>query len=182
MNSSKLFIGSLHRIIAIAVIAVASLFWGHVGMASEHGGHGEAAKPAEQGGHGGGGGHDAHSEAAPPPDADATKAGSDGLDLGEFRIRAYYPDKTQKSTASFALYATVTKDKLGESQHLLENRLNKMRDQIIVVTRLMPLGDFDDPELKNFRRRILLQLRRILPELSIENVYVSDFNIRVERI
>ena len=76
----------------------------------------------------------------------------------------------------------MTKDKLGESQHLLENRLNKMRDQIIVVTRLMPLGDFDDPELKNFRRRILLQLRRILPELSIENVYVSDFNIRVERI
>jgi hypothetical protein len=76
----------------------------------------------------------------------------------------------------------VTKDKLAESQHLLENRLNKMRDQIIVVTRLMPLGDFDDSELKNFRRRILLQLRRILPELSIENVYVSDFNIRVDRI
>ena len=83
-----------------------------------------------------------------------------GLDLGEFRIRAYYPDKSQKSTASFAMYATVTKDKLAESQHLLENRLNKLRDQMIVVTRLMPLADFDDPELKNFRRRILLQLRR----------------------
>ena len=101
-------------------------------------GHGEPAKPADHGGHGG------HSEAAPPPDADATKSGSDGLDLGEFRIRAYYPDQSQKSTVSFAIYATVTKDKLAESQHLLENRLNKMRDQIIVVTRLMPLGDFDD--------------------------------------
>jgi len=158
------------RHVAVAAVVVASLGGGRVGMAS---GHGEPAKPAE---------HGAHSEAAPPPSEDATKSGSSGLELGEYRIRAYYPDKSQKSTVTFALYASATKDKLGESQHFLENHLNKMRDQVIVVTRLMPLGDFDDPELKNFRRRILLQLRRTLPELSIENVYVSDFDIRVERI
>ena len=88
----------------------------------------------------------------------------------------------RRALTSFAIYATVAKDKLADSQHLLEHRLHKLRDQVIVVTRLMPLADFNDPELKSFRRRILLQLRRTLPELAIENVYVSDFELTVERI
>lgn len=169
MLESKLRFDLRLRHFAFAAFALASLVpWRSV-MASDH------AAPAESA-------HAAPSSAAPEASEDATKSGSNGMQLGEFRIKAYHAAESQKSTAAFALYATVTKDKLSESQHLLEHRLHKLRDQVIVVTRLVPLGDFDDPELKSFRRRILLQLRRTLPELSIENVYVSDFELTVERI
>jgi hypothetical protein len=148
--------------VVVAAIAVGP---GRAAPASEHG---ESSEP--------------HAKKATELKEDATKSGSNGMELGEFRIRAYYPAESQKSTASFSLYATAAKDKLSESEHLLENRLHKLRDQVIVVTRMFPLSDFNDPELKGFRRRILLQLRRTLPELSIEDVFVSDFALTVERI
>lgn len=130
----------------------------------------------------GGGGHGEPAPAAPQEVVDATKSGSNGIDLGQFRIRAYYPAESQKSAVAFALYAKVEKDQLAELRHLLEHRKHKMRDQVIVATRLVPLVEFNDPELKSFRRRILLQLRRTLPELPIENVYISDFELLVERL
>jgi hypothetical protein len=161
------------RILGV-VVAIALLGPGRVVSASDHAAHGESsqAKPAH--------GAPAHDE--PEVSVDATRSGTHGLELGEFRIRAYYAPESQRSSAAFSLYATVEKDKLTESRHLLAHRLHKLRDQVIVVTRLVPLAEFNDPELKGFRRRILLQLRRALPELEIENVYVSDFELKVERI
>ena len=49
-----------------------------------------------------------------------------------------------------------------------------------VCGRLVPVEEFDDAEFTKFRRRILLRLRRTLPELTIDGVYVSDFNLVVE--
>lgn len=155
---------TLLRLAAMAVAVIASLGNARAGRAADHSAPAEAAPAAESG------------------SEDATKSGSNGVDLGEFRIRAYYSAESQKSTVTFALYATIQGDKRAQSQHLLEHRQHKMRDQIIIATRLVPLADFDDPELKSFRRRILLQLRRTLPELSIDNVYISDFELSVERI
>jgi hypothetical protein len=128
--------GLLPLVAAVAVAFAAGA--GRVSFASGQGGHG-----ASHGSHG-----ESHSQKAPQPEKkeDATKSGSNGMQLGEFRIRAYYPAESQKSTASFSLYATVEKEKLSDSQHLLENRLHKLRDQVIVVTRMFPLEDFNDPE------------------------------------
>jgi hypothetical protein len=146
---------------------------GRTSTASDHSGGG---------GHGESSGHSAPAPAASEATEDITKSGSNGMELGQFRIRAYYPSESQKSMATFALYATTGKDRLSDSRHQFENRQHKLRDQVIMVTRLMPLGDFNDPELKSFRRRLLLQLRRTLPELAIDNVYISDFELSVERI
>jgi hypothetical protein len=55
-----------------------------------------------------------------------------------------------------------------------------VRDQVIMATRLVPVEEYDDAELTKFRRRILLRLRRTMPELMIEDVFVSDFNLVVE--
>ena len=165
---------NLDRCVAVVTVVIALVGPGRVVSASGHASHGESshAKPAHAAG--------AHGE--PEPSTDATKSGTHGLELGEFRIRAYHAPESQRSTASFSLYAQVGKDKLAESRHLLEHRLHKLRDQVIVVTRLAPLAEFNDPELKGFRRRILLQLRRTLPELAIETVFISDFELTVERI
>jgi hypothetical protein len=51
---------------------------------------------------------------------------------------------------------------------------------VITVSRLIPLAHFDESDLKTFRRRILLRLRRALPELVLVDVYVSDFQLKVQ--
>jgi hypothetical protein len=90
--------------------------------------------------------------------------------------------EAKRSTVLFTLYAIVSNENAGEFGQLIENRRHKVRDQVIIATRLVPLADFDDPQLKEFRRRILLRLRRTLPELAIDDIYVSDFHIEIRDI
>ncbi len=108
--------------------------------------------------------------------ADGTRA----VKLGEFSIRVYHTVSSRKDTVTFILHAIVAKDKFSEFEHGYIHRKNKTRDQIVVATRLVPIEDYDDPELKKFRRRILLRLRRSLPELPIEDIQLSDFTLSSE--
>jgi hypothetical protein len=103
-----------------------------------------------------------------------------GVELGKFNVRMHRAVPTQTNRVSFTLFATVQPDESKHFEQLLEHRENKVRDQIIVATRLVPVEDYDDAQLTKFRRRILLRLRRTIPELMIEDVYVSDFNLIVE--
>jgi hypothetical protein len=123
-------------------------------------------------------GHDPHSK--------TVEATSDArfqpLELGKFRIRAYYPVEAQKSTVQFVLYATVTKERVADSRQLVDSHRHKLRDQIITATRMAPLSLFDEPELSSFRRRLLVRLRRALPELVVDDIYVSDFQLAVKSL
>lgn len=114
--------------------------------------------------------------------ADQSQSPIRGASLGEFRIRAYYPVEARRSTVIFTLHAIVASENSSQFNELLENRRHKARDQVIVATRLTPLADFDDPQLTSFRRRILLRLRRMLPELTIDDLYVSDFKLEVRNL
>lgn len=105
-----------------------------------------------------------------------------GVSLGEFRIRAFHPVEAKRCTVIFNLHAVVSSKNSADFKALLENRRHKVRDQVIVSTRLVPLADFDQPKLDDFRRRILLRLRRTMPELKIDDVYVSDFQLEVRGI
>jgi hypothetical protein len=126
--------------------------------------------------------HNDQSPAAETAYAEPSESGIHGASLGDFRIRAYYPVEAKRSTVTFTLFAVVATENVAEFERLLENRRHKARDQVIVATRLVPLADFDDPELKEFRRRILLRLRRMLPELAIDDIYVSNFQFEVRDI
>jgi hypothetical protein len=135
-------------------------------MASDHGsghGSGHGAAPA-------------HAE----PQAVDPNTNSRGIDLGKYLIRSHYPVQAQKSIVRFALFATTQEDRLADMRALAERRQHKIRDQVITVSRLVPLALLDEPDLKTFRRRILLRLRRALPELVIDEVYVSDFQLKVQ--
>jgi hypothetical protein len=105
-----------------------------------------------------------------------------GVELGEFQIRSYYPVEAQKSTVRFRLYAAAPADRLADIDELVENNRHKLRDQVITATRLAPLSAFDEPDLTSFCRRILARLRRALPELEIDNVYVSDFKLAIKSL
>ena len=80
-----------------------------------------------------------------------------GLELGKFSVRMHRNVPSQTNRVTFTLFATVEPDESKHLEHLLENRQNKVRDQVIVATRLVPAEEYDDAELKQFRRRILLR-------------------------
>jgi hypothetical protein len=132
-------------------------------------------------------GHSSPTEAdsgADPHAAAAAAAGVKirGVELGEYKIRANYPVEAQKSTVTFVLHATVASERYDEARRLVEAHRNRVRDQVITVTRMTPLALLDEPELTSFRRRILMRLRRALPELPIDDVYVSDFQLTVKSL
>jgi hypothetical protein len=149
-------------IIAVAVLAIVPGLCG-VSSASDHG-------AASSHGHGGRSGN---ADSAPS---------SSAIELGEYRIRSYYPVQAQKSIIRFVIHATAPPDRLADAQRIAANRRHKIRDQIVTATRMMALAEFDDPDLTRFRRRILLRLRRALPELPIDELYISNFELQVQSL
>jgi hypothetical protein len=136
------------------------------------------ADPALASGHGA-----AHAEPEVAAEIDAPADVKDrGVKLGEYRVRAYYPVEAQKSTVTFALYAKVPKERYQDLSHLVSTRQHKLRDQMIIATRMTPLALFNEPKLESFRRRILMRLKRAMPELEVDDVYVSDFRLEVQSL
>ena len=104
----------------------------------------------------------------------------EGIELGKFSVRTHRAVPAQMNRVSFTLYARVSAEEAKHFAQLLDHRENKVREQVIVATRLVPVEEFDDAEFTKFRRRILLRLRRSLSELTMDDVYVSDFELVVE--
>jgi hypothetical protein len=146
-----------------AIVVALAAFGPTTPQARASGGHGVAEAPAES--------QDVSEESA---------AGTRAIKLGEFNIRVYHSVSTRKDSVSFILYATVKKDDYPTFEGLYSHHKNKVRDQVVVATRLVPVEDYDDPELKKFRRRIWLRLRRSMPELPIDDLYLSDFSLSSE--
>jgi hypothetical protein len=116
--------------------------------------------------------------------ASATQAGKavHGISLGDYRIRSYYQVDAQKSTVRFTLYATVKDEHYADMQRLVEEHRQKIRDQVILATRLAPLSVFQEPDLTTFRRRLFVRLRRVIPELTIEDLYLSEFDLVIKSL
>jgi hypothetical protein len=126
----------------------------------------------------------AEAHGAPPAEEEVIESDGPirGISLGDFRIQAYHAVEAKRSTLIFTLHAVVSSENAPEFKQLIENRRHKVRDQVITIARMASLADFDQPKLADFRRRILLRLRRIMPELKIDDLYVSDFQLEVRGI
>jgi hypothetical protein len=160
----------LFQVIAGCAALLAGSSWSRETPASGH------APAAHGGGHG-------HGEEPVAEVWDASLGIKDrGVELGEYHIRAYYPVQAQKSTVRFVLHAKVPAERYSDISQVVTSRLNKLRDQVIIATRMMPLALFDEPGLESFRRRILMRLKRAVPELEIDDVLVSDFNLEVQSL
>jgi hypothetical protein len=120
--------------------------------------------------------------AASGAEVDHAAVQKNAIALGEFRIRSYYPIQARKSIVQFVLYATSEEGQLAAAREHVQNRQHKVRDLVITATRMTPLADFDEPDLSRFRRRILLRLRRMMPALTIKEIYVSRFELKVKSL
>lgn len=103
-----------------------------------------------------------------------------GFDLGNYYIKSFNEVEGTKTRLSFTLHAAVDGERADAFEKLLATREQRVRDQVIISCRLCEASDFLDPELKMFRRRIQVRLHRAVPELLIDEVYLSDFRYTVE--
>jgi hypothetical protein len=127
--------------------------------------------------------HAAEATAETPRNADSGSPNEvRGISLGGFRIRSYYPVDAQKSTLRFTLFAAVKGEHFTETQRLTEEHRQLLRDQILTATRLAPLAIFQEPDLKTFRRRVLVRIRRALPDLDVDDLYVCDFDMLIKSL
>lgn len=120
--------------------------------------------------------------AALAPLKNTSDAETHGIKLGEFKIRSDYPAEAQKSTVRFVLYIAVKADRAAAMENIVSQHREKLRDEVITATRLTALGMFEEPDLKSFRRRIFIRLHRTVPELVIDDLYISDFGLIVKSL
>ncbi len=112
------------------------------------------------------------SEEAPPEPV--------GFDFGAYYLKQSRSLEGAKAKLTFTLHAEVAGENADRFEDLLKDRTQRVRDQVITAARITPPTDFQDPELRLFRRRILVRLSRSLPELAVDDVYFSDFRYLVE--
>jgi hypothetical protein len=130
------------------------------------------------------GGSEADAESLLTADSAAAAEESDnevvGLSLGEFIVRDFHPTEGVRTSLEFELYGQVPQAEADSVAKKLSDRRHKVRSNVITAARVAPMSEFDDPDLVMVRRRILLRLRRILPELSFQDIVLSDFSYSVE--
>ncbi len=100
-----------------------------------------------------------------------------GFRLGEFIVKDSRPVDNEKFTLEFELYALVDPGETERFAVAFAGLEHRVRDKVLTSVRLSPVELFEEPDLAGFRRRILLRLRRAVPELAIEAVLVTDFRM-----
>jgi hypothetical protein len=160
--------------VAVVLVATSRTCLGSEHKAEKKPSHAESghSEKKSEGGHGEEGGHGSEEPAVK----------SSGVELGQFKIRSDYPAEAQKSTVRFALHAAIKPELLDKMEELVKQHQTKIRDEILIATRLTPLSFFEEPDLASFRRRIMVRLRRTLPELEVEGLYISDFGLVVKSL
>jgi hypothetical protein len=159
--------------VAVLLLGAVRTCFGSEHKAEKKSSHAESSHAEKsEGGHGEEGGNGSED-----PDVK-----SNGVELGQFKIRSDYPAEAQKSTVRFILHAAVKPELRDKMEEIAKQHQTKIRDEILTATRLTPLRLFEEPDLASFRRRILVRLRRTLPELEIEALYISDFGLVVKSL
>lgn len=103
-----------------------------------------------------------------------------GFDLGRYAIKDLRGAEGRTTRLSFQLHTSVAGDQAEQFRELLKTRKQRVRDQVILASRLTEPTDFSEPNLQRFRRRITIRLRRAVPGLKVDDVYLSDFRYLIE--
>jgi hypothetical protein len=123
------------------------------------------------------GGPSARASSAPAPvaeeEGDAMPAGI--ARVGRFDLRDHRPVEGIKQRLGFTLYVEAEESKAAALKAIVKSYEHRLRQEVITIVRLTDPGDFHEPELERFRRRLVLRLRRTMPELGVVRVLIGEF-------
>lgn len=103
-----------------------------------------------------------------------------GVSLGSYYFREVRGTEGTKTRLSFSLYASVEQEHEAAFREILKAHEGRIRDQVITSLRLTETRDLNEPDLTRVRRRMLLRLRRTLPQLKIENLHFREFTLMAD--
>jgi len=115
----------------------------------------------------GGGGHSA-------PAADEGPAVR-AVSLGQYLISDLRAVEGAKLRISFELYVDADDEHAHELRELVSAYKHRIRNEVIVAVRTCEQKDFEEPNLDRMRSRVIARLKRALPELPIEKLFVGSF-------
>ncbi|MCA9257930.1 MAG: flagellar basal body-associated FliL family protein [Planctomycetales bacterium] len=118
------------------------------------------------------------STGAPSDSADASDEEAPQIvyfDLGEFKIKDFRPTRNETADVRFELQIELPPNPSEELTKRVANAKNRLRDQVIVAVRLSSTADFAEPHLIKLRKTILRRINRVLDNVRIESVYLTDF-------
>jgi flagellar basal body-associated protein FliL len=115
----------------------------------------------------GGGGHAAPATEEGP----AIKA----VSLGQYLISDLRAVEGAKLRVSFELYLDADDEHSHELRELVSAYKHRIRSEVITAIRTCEQAEFEEPDLDRMRSRIIVRLKRALPELPIEKLFVGAF-------
>jgi hypothetical protein len=105
---------------------------------------------------------------------------AEAIELGKFVLSQVRPLENSTVHVRFHAHAAVSADNAAPLKKRLERRRHEAREQVIVAVRTAETWEFDEPDLKKLRRRIVLGLNRWLDAPLVEDVVMSEFRCRVD--
>ncbi len=105
----------------------------------------------------------------------AEEEGPLGVFLGEYFIRDIHESENAKTRLSFSLYAAVDPQQEKAFVAVLARHQSRVHDLVLTAIRLSDNHDFQEPSLERLKWRMLLRLRRGLPQLKIEHLHFRRF-------
>jgi flagellar FliL protein len=113
----------------------------------------------------------------PDPMTELAEADKLEADLGEFHVTSYQPLSNSQLNIDFQLYATVLVENETTFKHLMEDKEQRVRDQVITTIRSAEVTDFTDAGLGHVKRKIAESINRTLGKNVIEEIIFSKFSL-----
>jgi len=98
------------------------------------------------------------------------------VDLGEYDVSSYQPLSNTTIRISLHLYGTVLVDDKEEVLQRLDEKRQRMREQILVTLRSAEITDLADANLGLIKRRILEKTNRTFGKPLLQQVVFSEFS------
>ncbi|MFV2066455.1 MAG: hypothetical protein ACC645_05705 [Pirellulales bacterium] len=98
------------------------------------------------------------------------------VDLGEFDVSSYQPLSNTTIRINLHLWGTVLTDDKEEVLQRIEERQQRMREQILVTLRSAEVTDLADANLGLIKRRILEKTNRTFGKPLLQQIVFSEFS------
>ena len=98
--------------------------------------------------------------------------------IGEYAFRAYDPASNTQTRFDFALAGLVKPEELEGLEVELEKKKIRIRDRVMIVSRESTIEELEDPDLVMFRRRLLMEMNRLIDDGQLSDIYVSHFRVK----
>lgn len=102
------------------------------------------------------------------------------IEIGRFMIRDLRVTEGTKLRLSFVLYAEVDSEHEEQARKIAVSHEHRMRNEVLTAIRTAQQGDFHEPGLERFRRRIFLRLRRGAPYLIVQRLLIGEFELMID--